>query len=256
MRLRDACAHFESIMPLRFAEDWDNVGLLFGDADETLTGLAFCVDLTPVALAEARSLGANLVFAYHPPLFRAQKRFEPGDLAFECIRAGVAVFSPHTAFDVGPRGTNDHLAALLGLTNAVPLREVEPGVGLGRVGDLAEPLTLSGLAARVKGALGLDGVLVSEATDGAEHRRIAVAAGSGSDLLPEAKRAGATAFVTGELRHHDALAAQRAGLDVVCTLHSNSERPAVAALALAAGAMWPEVKVAMCAADRDPLTLR
>lgn len=255
MRLRDACAHFESMMPLRFAEAWDNVGLLFGDAEEALTGVAFCVDLTPAVLAEVRSLGANLVFAYHPPLFRAQKRFEPGDLAFECIRAGVSVFSPHTAFDVCPRGTNDHLATLLGLTNVVPLREVEPGVGMGRVGDLAMPLTLPELASRLKTELRLAGVLAGDAGLGTSHRRIAVAAGSGSDFLPDAKRAGATAFVTGELRHHDALTAQRMGLDTLCTLHSNSERHAVAALAESLRETWPNVRVTMCLADRDPLAL-
>lgn len=240
-------------MPLRFAEEWDNVGLLFGDASEELTGVAFCVDLTPAVLAEVCSLGANLVFAYHPPLFRAQKRFEPGDLAFECIRAGVAVFSPHTAFDVCPRGTNDHLATLLGLTNVVPLREVEPGVGMGRVGDLTTPLTLPELASHVKVTLGLTGLLVAESGLGTSHRRVAVAAGSGSDFLPDAKRAGATAFVTGELRHHDALVAQRMGLDALCTLHSNSERQAVTALAASLREKWPNIRVAMCLADRDPL---
>lgn len=46
-------------------------------------------------------------------------------------------------------------------------------------------------------------------------------AGSGGDLVSAALAQGADAFVTGEMRHHDALAAAAKGLTVICTLHSN-----------------------------------
>ena len=34
--VEDFCQFFESFAPLRLAEDWDNVGLLVGDRDQTV----------------------------------------------------------------------------------------------------------------------------------------------------------------------------------------------------------------------------
>ena len=41
------------------------------------------------------------------------------------------------------------------------------------------------------------------------HFQVALCAGAGSDMLDDATSAGADAFVTGEMRHHDALKAVR-----------------------------------------------
>ena len=41
------------------------------------------------------------------------------------VRAGIAVYSPHTAFDNTRGGINDALAGRLGLTDVTPLRREE-----------------------------------------------------------------------------------------------------------------------------------
>lgn len=51
--------------------------------------------------------------------------------------------------------------------------------------------------------------------------KLALCAGSGGDLVGEALAQGADVFLTGEMRHHDALAAAAQGLTVIATLHSN-----------------------------------
>jgi putative NIF3 family GTP cyclohydrolase 1 type 2 len=60
-------------------------------------------------------------------------------------------------------------------------------------------------------------------------------------------------IVTGEVRHHDALAASARGATVVMTLHSRSERPALAALCARLGAEVPGLSVAVSTRDEDPL---
>ena len=106
---------------------------------------------------------------------------------------------------------------------------------MGRVGSL-DAAPVARLVDRVKAALSLAHVLVAGAVN-REITRAAVCAGSGGNLLPDAIEAGAQLFLTGELRHHDALRAVAAGLTVVCTLHSASERAALEGLErrLAAG---------------------
>jgi putative NIF3 family GTP cyclohydrolase 1 type 2 len=108
------------------------------------------------------------------------------------------------------------------------------------------------LVERLKRALGADRALVAGELD-AEVTRVAVCAGSGGDFVKDAVRAGAQVLVTGEVRHHDALAALRAGLCVICLRHSVSERAALAPLGARLGAMLPGVTFLESKEDRDPL---
>ncbi|HYD02148.1 MAG TPA: Nif3-like dinuclear metal center hexameric protein [Phycisphaerales bacterium] len=111
----DLAAAMESIAPLALAEEWDNVGLLVGDASARVNGpVVITIDLTPAVIAEAESLKAGAVIAYHPPIFTAIKRLtaaEPRQHAIlRAVRAGMAVYSPHTALDSAPGGMGDWLA--------------------------------------------------------------------------------------------------------------------------------------------------
>ncbi|MGD0525335.1 MAG: Nif3-like dinuclear metal center hexameric protein, partial [Polyangiaceae bacterium] len=125
MRVADLVGAMETIAPTRFAAPWDNVGLLVGDAEGPISRVLLTIDCTREVLREARAGGCEAVVSYHPPLFAAQKRFVAGSVAFEAARAGVALFSPHTALDVADGGTNDVLADALGMTERAPLRTVD-----------------------------------------------------------------------------------------------------------------------------------
>jgi putative NIF3 family GTP cyclohydrolase 1 type 2 len=132
----------------------------------------------------------------------------------------------------------------------VRLAPAPSAVGFGRVGKVT-PAPVRALVDRVKAALGAGNVLVAGPLDRTASRA-AVCAGSGGDLLHDAAAAGAELFVTGELRHHDALAAAALGLTVVCTLHSTSERKALVALEKRLTEALSGVKVARSEVDREP----
>jgi putative NIF3 family GTP cyclohydrolase 1 type 2 len=100
----------EDIAPTRFAARWDNVGLLVGDAEQRRHRRPPDHRLHARRPARGRGRGLRGHRLVPPALFEAQKRFVAGSLAFEAARAGVAVFSPHTALDVAEGGTNDVLA--------------------------------------------------------------------------------------------------------------------------------------------------
>src|SRR5690606_27791071 len=80
-------------------------------------------------------------------------RMEAG--VFRCIRAGIAVYTPHTALDAAPGGTNDVLAGLCGVIDPRPLEPMadDPGVGQGRFGAL-RPTRLDALAKKLRRATG------------------------------------------------------------------------------------------------------
>jgi dinuclear metal center YbgI/SA1388 family protein len=270
MKVTDALGVLDSLAPLRYAASWDNVGLLVGDPSADVARVLVAVDYTEAVAEEARALGAALVVAYHPPMFAAVKRVPHDALWADAVRRGVALYTMHTALDATPGGTNDVLADACGMSSerrrpVEPAGGVEPeGVGQGRIGDVASSgtggaslATRRELVAKLKKALSLDRVMVAGPLDApAPLRRVAVAAGSGGELLAPALRMGADVFVTGELRHHDALEAARRGATVVATLHSNSERAGVRAFAARlASALAPHaVQVTASARDADPFT--
>jgi dinuclear metal center YbgI/SA1388 family protein len=108
----------ERLAPLRLAEEWDNVGLLIGDAEAELAGpVLLTIDLHESVLDEAVRLKCPAIIAYHPPVFHPMKRIIGGAAAggneravWRAARAGIAVFSPHTALDACAGGVTDWLA--------------------------------------------------------------------------------------------------------------------------------------------------
>jgi len=119
--------------PLGLAQDWDNVGLLAGDPAAAVRRVLVCVDLTADVVAEAGRRRAQMVVAYHPPLFKPVSRLNaagPGTDAhvFACVARGIAIYSPHTALDAAEGGTNDVLAGLCRVRNPAPIEFVDsPG---------------------------------------------------------------------------------------------------------------------------------
>lgn len=258
MLLGDLARLLDEVAPTVDAESWDNVGLLCGDPTDDVTSVLLCIDYTPAVADEARAVEASLVVAYHPPVFSAVKRALAGSVLYDAARAGLSIYSPHTALDVAPGGTNDVLADLVRMKERAPLRRVaREGAphdrGLGRIGDVAVT-SRAALLARIKRGLGVGHLLVAGPLEG-RVRRVAVCAGSAGELLFEARRQGAELYLTGEVRHHDALAAAKAGMTVVCALHSNSERVTLRHLAKRLRSLAPGVQIHVSAADRDPFVV-
>jgi dinuclear metal center YbgI/SA1388 family protein len=122
----EVVAELEAFAPSRLAADWDNVGLLVGDAAAKVQRILTCLTITPPVVAEAIDGGANLIVTHHPILFRAIKRVTSatvdGRMILDLVGAGIAVFSPHTAFDNTAGGINDQLSTKFGLIDVRPLR--------------------------------------------------------------------------------------------------------------------------------------
>lgn len=259
IRLATIVAALDAIAPLDEAEEWDNVGLLVGDPSSHVSRALFAVDATHAVLEEAVRRGCQLIVSYHPPIFKGERRLLAGSVPFDAVRAGIAIYSPHTALDVARGGTNDVLADALDLRDRVALRPARgtaaaaDGLGLGRIGDTG-PIARRALVERLRGALGLQHLLIAGPLDG-EITRAAACAGAAGDLAFVAAARGAGLYLTGELRHHDALAAVKLGMTVVCALHSNSERVALPSYVARLVAAVPGLGALPSQADRDPFVV-
>src|SRR5918996_3072879 len=113
MTLADLCDFLDAFPPPRLAADWDNVGLLVGDRLQTVSRVMTCLTVTPAVAAEAIRERVDLVVTHHPLPFQPLKRLTTDDptgrLLLDLIRAGIAIHSPHTAFDSAAAGINQQL---------------------------------------------------------------------------------------------------------------------------------------------------
>lgn len=129
------------------------------------------------------------------------------------------------------------------------------GIGIGRFGSFEKPVERAAIIERIKKGLGVASLLVSGPAEGSISRA-AVCAGAGGSLLDDALGKRAELYLTGEVRHHDALKAASRGMTVVCALHSNSERAALSRYKERLEREARDLRVTQSATDRDPFTLR
>lgn len=362
-QLHSVVTSLASLAPLALAESWDNVGLLLGDTDDNIDTIMTCLTVTQDIVTEAIDQHAQLIVSHHPMMFKPVQRIVTttveGKLLWQLARHGIAVYSPHTAYDNVTGGINDQLAQMLELTDIKPLIPFEASVqykivtfvpeshlqvvqqaifqagaghignyeccsfrtagvgtfrgnassrpsigqggklesaeewrleticpqanltavlyslryahpyeeaaidviplvvtkqneqGSGRIGKLPTPLSSQALGELVSQQLHTSCCLTGD-----RHRphisTVAIVCGAGGSLLQHAMQAGADAFITGEIRFHDELAAQAAGMTVLAAGHYATERPGIERLAQLLSANHPDCKVWASSAEQNP----
>jgi dinuclear metal center YbgI/SA1388 family protein len=218
------------------AESWDAVGLVCGVRESQVDRILLAIDAVPAVIDEADSVGAQLLFTHHPLLLTAVHGVPADDpkggLVHRMICSGIAHFVAHTNAEIATPGVSDALAGALGLTEVSPLEPApdNPENGVGRVGNLAAELTLTGFTDLVAATLPATSWGVRGAGDPEQVvRRVAVLGGSGSSLIDAARDAGADVYLTADLKHHNGVEAvtQRAGtpMALVDAAHWATERP-------------------------------
>lgn len=109
--------------PVQRAAEWDRVGLLAGDPDEEVAGIAVGLDPTLEAVAFAAESGANVLLTHHPAFLTPPESLRPGrgagGILFAALDAGIALVNAHTNLD------RDHEAQGL-LPAALGLEPVSP----------------------------------------------------------------------------------------------------------------------------------
>lgn len=224
MRVAELISLVDELAPFALAEDWDNVGLLVGRADAEVTSVMVALDARPAVIAAAEA-GCDAVLTHHPVIFPSvtsvSDRTTVGLILLEAARHGIAIVAAHTNLDSAVGGLNDRLAAAIGMREPRPLdaHPELPGAGLGRVGSV-DPVTVGGLAASLGATLGT-GTLAFTGDADRPVRTVACCTGSGGGFIDAARAAGADAYVTGDLRYHDADRADR--LALVCAPHHACE---------------------------------
>ncbi|MBO4898131.1 MAG: Nif3-like dinuclear metal center hexameric protein [Clostridia bacterium] len=226
MKISDVLLRLENYAPIPLAEEYDNVGLMVGDADTSFKAALLTLDVDINVAEEAKKCGANLIISHHPLIFSPLKRITSDTAEGQCllylIKNNIAVYSAHTNLDSAAGGLNDLLAAILGLQDVSPLSGEDTDTGIGRVGCLPAPLTMDGLSRDIMKKFALPAVRFTGEGDDLISR-VALCTGGGASLIDEAVSAFADVYITGDIKYHNAREACERGINLIELSHYDSE---------------------------------
>jgi len=129
-----------------------------------------------------------------------------------------------------------------------------PVRGIGRIGRLAKQTSPAELAALLRQQVATQAVQIV-GDPAARIGRVAVCVGAAGSLPFGLGLGAADCLITGEIRHHDALAIERMGFHAIALGHWVSERPVLAKLAETLRERLPDVPITVSEADRDPFQI-
>jgi dinuclear metal center YbgI/SA1388 family protein len=248
MNISDILTVLRQIAPEESALDGDPIGLLVDRDAAEITQIGVCLDATPDAVKRAAAAGVQLVIAHHPLIFRPLKQLggDPVSLAVKMlVRNNMALYAMHTNWDLALGGINDTLAECLELCDVKPLG-TEGLARLPRLGRLASPRPLVDFARFVEAALGCAETSALRFSSGDSRRmisRVAVCGGAGAELAEAVQAAGADAYVTSDVRHHEFWEAEARGLALLDAGHCATETPGMRALVRTLPGRLPGVEV-------------
>lgn len=231
MILNELMTVMETIAPEALAEEWDNVGLLVGDASCELDTVVVTLDADEAAIRFAKEQGAQAIVAHHPLIFSPVRAVRAPSALYTLATSGIACFAAHTNLDAAKGGVNDVLAAKLGLTEVC-----EAFGGIGRIGRLSQEMTPEEFATFVGKTLGTR-VQLRKGTK--TIRTVALVGGAGGDFITDCE---ADAYLTGEIKHHEWLETP-AQLTVAAAGHYATEVVVVEPLANRLQEICPALRV-------------
>ncbi len=248
--VRDIYEALDAFAPFSTQMDFDNAGLLVGRGERDITKILLSLDITLPVVEEAKKLGVGLVVSHHPVIFHPAKTIcsgnPTGEILLALIENGIGAICAHTNLDVAVGGVNDALACALGLENIqVFLTDGTDAqgrpYGLGRVGELHQPTSLSTFAEQVKFALRAGGVRCVDG--GRPVAKVAVGGGACGGCLQDAWRQGCDVLVTSDVKYDVFLEAKALGMSLIDAGHYPTENVVLPKLREVLETAFPELEI-------------
>jgi len=121
MIIQDITSFLEDIAPAFLQENYDNAGLITGNARWQCTGIITTLDATEEVVLEAIEKKCNLIVAHHPIVFGGLKKITGRNYVektiITAIKNDIAIFAIHTNLDNVLSGVNGMIADKIGLMN-------------------------------------------------------------------------------------------------------------------------------------------
>ena len=233
----------DSFAPFDTAMDFDNVGILVGDSRCESDCVLLALDVSPSVIDEAVSCNSKIIVTHHPVIFNPIKKLYEQDVVYLAARHGITIISAHTNLDIAQSGVNETLAKAIGVE--IQDHYPEDCALMGKV----EATDCKDFAKSICEKLSLEGLRYTDT--GSVIEKVMVSCGAGGSNIFLAARCGVQAFVTGEIKHHEIMFANSAGISVFDLGHYGSEDLIIPSLAVRLSVKFPEAVFRQAKADTD-----
>ena len=226
MQKKDLIKAIEKIAPPELAEEWDNTGVQIDMGYSEVKRVMTALEITDAVIDEAMNSDADWIVTHHPLIFTSTSSIDYADntgrYIERLIRAGISVYSSHTAFDKTEGGNNDYLGKLLGFDG---IQHFDDDNGYLRRADLPEEKFFGDIIKESSEALGIELRLFRAVGDPeTKIRRVGWCTGSGAEFIQNAFDEGCDLYITGDVKYHDAQLAKGLGICVLDCGHYGTER--------------------------------
>jgi dinuclear metal center YbgI/SA1388 family protein len=125
MNIKTVTDYIEELAPLKYAEDFDNVGLLVGDYNTEVSSILVTLDTLERTIEEAIEKNCNLIISFHPIIFSGLKKINGASyverVVLKAIKNNIAIYATHTALDNSKNGVSAKICEILGLKSTAIL---------------------------------------------------------------------------------------------------------------------------------------
>lgn len=210
--------YFNEIAPFETAEDYDNIGLIVGKADNKVSKIMICLDVSTDVINEAVKCGCDLIISHHPMIFSCVKKINDESFvtskALKLIKSNISVISMHTNLDFAKDGVCDNLCKVLGFDNILY------DEGCWKICRIS-PVCAKEMALKVKNALNMPFTRYSDCKNMCE--KVGIVPGSGMDFSDKMISMGADTIITGDIKYFGFLENMQKGINVIDCGHYDSE---------------------------------
>ncbi|WPR73685.1 Nif3-like dinuclear metal center hexameric protein [Algoriphagus sp. NG3] len=118
-KISEVISYLEQFAPPSYQESYDNATLITGNREAEVTGIICTLDCLETIVDEAIELGANLIVAHHPIVFKGMKSLTGRNYVertiIKAIKNDIAIYAIHTNLDHVAHGVNKRISDRLQL---------------------------------------------------------------------------------------------------------------------------------------------
>lgn len=204
----------EEFAPLLTMQKWDNSGWQINLGIEDTHKIMLALDVTPATVDEAIAKQCDLILSHHPIFFSPIKTID-SPFIIKAVQNNIQVYSAHTNLDIAQGGVSEYLAEKCGFT------DLDTAFEFIKYKQFDKEMNFSKLISTLKTIFSLPSVRVVN-SDRKTYKSIAFCSGSGAEFIQDLEKIGIDIFITGDLKHHQALNANK--MTIIDLGHFHSER--------------------------------
>lgn len=204
----------EQFAPLDTMQKWDNSGWQINLGHKETNKIMVTLDVTPAVVDEAIKKKCDMIISHHPVFFTPIKSIS-SPFIVKAIKNDIQIYSAHTNLDIAQGGVSEYLAEKCGIN------ELDTAFEFIKYKQFNKEKNFSKLVSSLKTTFCLPSIRVVNSKR-KTYKSIAFCSGSGAEFIHDLEKIGIDVFVTGDLKHHQALSANN--MTIIDLGHFHSEK--------------------------------